>query len=166
MLDLKTITHNINLIRTAGIKLDQRVHDTATSIMSHAANCGDFGKMNTLYEALPKSARRLAFVAWVVAHTPLKFDDKVGMFMKVKKSTKEYDVDGAVATPFWEFSTEMVRVVDVDKIYVLTDAEAAAKYREQEAKKLDKAIEAGHITGNVEAAKARLAGTVLTEVAA
>jgi hypothetical protein len=166
MLDLKTINKNIRLIKDAGELLDTRIHETGVSIMQHAADHGDWSAMQRLYSALPKSGRRKAFVQWVIDFTPLKFDDKLGIFLKAKSSKREYDVQGANETPFWEYTKELVQTVNVDKMLEIDNLIASAK------KRIETAIEKGApIEGNMEAFNARVEAlanfkTVLANVTA
>jgi hypothetical protein len=137
MLNLKEIKHTIGLIKTAGNVMDERIHSTGVSIINHANECGDWTQVNALYQALPKSARRVGFVEWVVAFTPLKFDDKAKVFLRAKSSKKAYDVEGAEATPFWDFTVEHTSALNVDTLLVIE------KLIEQAQKKLVKAQEDG-----------------------
>ena len=146
MLNLKGINTNIKNIKNAGIKLDQRIHETGVSIMQHAADHGDWTPMQRLFDALPKAGRKKAFVTWVVSFTPLKFDDKLGTFVKSKKSKREYDVAGANATPFWDYTKEVAQTLDVDKLLDLS------KLIDQALERVEKAQEAGAtIKGDMQA---------------
>lgn len=145
MLDLKGINKNIRLIQDAGIKLDARIHETGVSILNHAADHGDWTPIQRLYDALPKSARRGAFVKWVKDFSPLNFDDKTQKWAKSGKNTSRvYDVDGANKNPFWDYTKEIVGTLDVDKLLVLPVMVSQAIAR------LEKAEENGQeIKGNV-----------------
>lgn len=149
MLNLKNITKNISLIKSAGIKLDARIHETGVSIMNHARQYHDWSKMQDLYDALPKSGRREAFVKWVSDFTPLHFKD--GLFLKPKKSSREYDVDGANATPFWEYTKEVAMVLNVDSLLDIK------KLIEQAESRIAKAQDDGkEVIGDLDAYRDRL----------
>lgn len=141
MLNLKQIKHNIRLIKGAGEKLDTRVHETGVSILEHAREHGRWTDIQSLYEALPKSGRRKAFVKWVVDHSPLIFDDKLGKFAKSKASKREYDVDGANATPFWDYTKEVVQTLNVDNLLNIEQLIAQAYKRIQSAQEKGAPIE-------------------------
>jgi len=150
MLNLKQIKTTIKLIRNAGVKLDQRINDAGVSIMNHANEHGDWSQMNALYEALPKSARRKAFVKWVSDHGPLKFDDKKGTFVRpVKVKVKTFDVEGANATAFWDYTKEVANTLDLDKLSKMSDSEIVAAFKNQKSKQAQKAIDNGTFKGNV-----------------
>lgn len=119
MLNLKTINKNIRLIKNAGVKLDERIHVTGVSIMHHASEHGDFTAMQRLYDALAQSARRKAFVKWVVDHTPLNFEEKTQYFVKSRKTTKVYNVKSANDQPFWIYTNEVKPALDLDKLLQL-----------------------------------------------
>jgi hypothetical protein len=151
MLNLKQIKHNITLINRAGQVMDERIHLTGVSILSHAKEHGDWSQMQRLYEALPKSSRRKAFEKWVCAFSPLKFDDKLGKFMKPKKTKVEYDVEGADATPFWDYTKEVAQSLDLDKLLNLETL------IEQAVNRVEKATETGaEIKGDLNAFRDRV----------
>ena len=139
---LKEINKNINWIKTTGVKFDAKLHDTAVAIIEHARDHGDHSAYNV----------------WFTHFTPTRIDPKLNVCLKAKRSTQIWDVEGASAVKFWDFSDEMVKVVDVDKIANLTNVEIIAKYYEQQQTRLDNAIEGGKVKGDVQAAHARLAG--------
>ena len=155
---LKEINKNINWIKTTGVKFDAKLHDTAVAIIEHARDHGDHSAYNRLREALAGSVRKTAMDVWFTHFTPTRIDPKLNVCLKAKRSTQIWDVEGASAVKFWDFSDEMVKVVDVDKIANLTNVEIIAKYYEQQQTRLDNAIEGGKVKGDVQAAHARLAG--------
>lgn len=151
MLTLKQIKSTINLIRKAGETMDERIHSVGVSIAHHAEQHGDWTEFQRLYDVMPKSSRRKALVTWIIDHTPLKFDDKAGLFVKAKTNKKPYDFEAMNQTPFWEYTKEVVQSLDVDKLLDLNTLIAAAE------KRLDNATEKGaEIKGDLKAFHARL----------
>ena len=151
MLNLKTINKNIRLIKNAGVKLDERIHETGVSIMHHANEHGDFTAMQRLYDALPQSARRKAFVKWVVDHTPLNFEEKTQYFIKSRKTTKVYNVESANNQPFWIYTNEVKPALDLDKLLQLPTI------IEQSEKRIATAVENGvEIKGSLQDYKERV----------
>ena len=116
MLNLKDIKKNITLIKKARKVMDQRIHETAVSIMAHASEHGDYSQMNELFLVLPNSARLEGFKVWVCDHSPLHFDAKVGLFIKARNNKTEYHVEKADATPFWKYTVETVKALNVDNL--------------------------------------------------
>lgn len=161
MLNLKQIKHNIRLIKNAADLMDERIHETGVSILAHANEHGDWTATQSLYEALPKSARREAFVKWITDHSPLKFDKELKRFIKPKKSKRGYDVDGANAQPFWDYTKEVAPKLDLNKLLVLETL------IDQAVSRVEKAQERGiEITGDLAAFRDRVQRfTRLTETA-
>ena len=161
MLNIKQINQNITNIRKAGVLMDQRIHETGVSIIAHAAQHGDFTSMQRLYEALPRSVRKQSFVKWVVDHTPLNFDEKLAKFLKTKSKTRTYDVEKANATPFWDYTVEVAKTLDVDKLLQFSALVEQAESR------VAKAIENGaEVKGDVKAFNQRAKSLKKFKVAA
>lgn len=106
----KTLDAAIASIAERGKKLDADIHRTGCSVIAHALKHGDATPAARLHDALPKSGRRKAYVAWLEAFSPIKLTVENGKptTAKLKKNhaPETYDVDGAIATPFWEFTVE------------------------------------------------------------
>lgn len=113
------ILKRINSIRTRGARIDRDIHETGVDCMIHARDHGDVTLLTRLSEAMPKSSRRKAMVAWVIAHAPLKYNTNEEKFTLNKKRAKEdgaWQIEEAAATPFWEFTQEKAPVqYDLDK---------------------------------------------------
>ena len=163
MLNLKEVNKNITLIKTAGLKMDQRIHETVVSIMHHAEKHGDWTAMQRLYDAFPRSGRRKAFEVYVVDHTPLKFDDKLNKFIKPKSSKKPWMIQEANDTPFWDYTKEQVKALDVDKLLDGDLKTLVERLISREQKRIDAKVESGHITGNLLAFEERKSA-LLSEV--
>lgn len=105
--DIKTA---IKWIKTTGKKFDNKVHETAVQTIMHAQQHGDVTLVQSLLNAMPKSGRAEALAHWVREFTPLTVLGKAGNFsVKLsKKSVREYKIDDAEATPFYELTADMV----------------------------------------------------------
>jgi hypothetical protein len=69
----------------------------------------------------------------IIAHSPLKWNQELGKFIKKRKSDKVYLIDAAKAKPYYEFGKENKEsVLDYDKLYKFDT------FLEREAKKQDK----------------------------
>ena len=159
MLNLKEIKANIRLIKDAGDKMDIRIHETGVSVLSHAKEHGDWSEMQRLYDALPRSARRQAFVTWVKDNSPLHFDDKLGKFLKSKGNKAEYNVDGANAVPFWDYTKEIVQTLNVDKLLDIEAIIASAYKRIESQENKGAPIEGDMVKFNARVAQIRTALT-------
>lgn len=113
------ILKRISSIRTRGARIDRDIHETGVDCMIHARDHGDVTLMTKLAEAMPKSSRRKALVAWVIAHAPLKYNQNEEKFTLNKKRAKEegaWLVEEAATVPFWDFTQEKAPVqYDLDK---------------------------------------------------
>ena len=151
MLNIKEINKNITLIKTAGKKLDDRVQNTLVSIFNHAEIHGDWTAIQRLYDVLPKVSRRKAFVRYTIDHSPLNFDDKLSLFAKSKNKARSWEVEKASKVAFWDYTVEIVKAVDVDKMLIVQTMV------EQAVARLEKAQEAGaEIKGDISAFQKRV----------
>ena len=104
----------IKLIGTAANKLQSRIHTCAMNCMAHAANpeIGDARPMMALFNALPKSQRRVSLLKWVEGFSPIFVSpdgDNCGLRVEgTDKLYRPFDLDGANANPFWEYTDESV----------------------------------------------------------
>ena len=79
---MKLITDNaalakaIKSIAVRGQKLDHDIHVAGTSCLQHIANHSDTTLLNDLVNALPKGARKHAFVEWALAYGNVSLLDK------------------------------------------------------------------------------------------
>ena len=66
--------------------------------------CYDLSKAQAFFDAIPKNyVRRQAYVAWLVNFGPIRLVEN--KLLKDKgEHANDLDVDGAKATPFWEFN--------------------------------------------------------------
>ena len=129
---MKLITDNaalakaIKSIAVRGQKLDHDIHVAGTSCLQHIANHSDTTLLNDLVNALPKGARKHAFVEWALAYGNVSLLDKAldgdkdkierGQVFKLDR-TKSFDLDGAVANAWYNFKPEadLLTAFDVHK---------------------------------------------------
>lgn len=98
---------SIASIKTRGNKLQADIHQTAVSVLSHAAEHGDVTLINRLMLALPASARRNALASWFIKHGKLAANmDKASRadvpLVYDRDSTNGWQVEAAIALPYWE----------------------------------------------------------------
>ncbi len=147
--DSAKIDAAIASVATKGKSLDQLIHRTAVSCVYHSQQHGDTTKLCALVDAMPKSGRRKALIAWVEAHVPVDADEttdtKDGYTIKLRKGRKPEDflVSEAAAVPFWDFTQERVPVP-------MTLERAIAAFE----KAIAKAVEQGNVTASDAAALA------------
>lgn len=103
--DAVKLTTLIGSIAKRGVKLDEDIHLAACSALSHAEEHGDTTLATKLIEAMPKSGRAKALVHWFVTYGMLAFK-KDNAFGIDKGKSKEWNVEGAIAKPFWELMPE------------------------------------------------------------
>lgn len=107
------INKAIASIQSRGSKLDKSIHVAGVSILAHASEHGDTTLADKLVQSMPKGARKLALVEWMLAFGQLAKLDKeadkdaiaAGRLFKLDKSRK-LDVQGAIDTPWTEFKPE------------------------------------------------------------
>ena len=129
---MKLITDNaalakeIKSIAVRGQKLDQSIWVAGVSCLQHIANHSDTTLLNDLVDALPKGARKHAFVEWALAYGNVSLLDKSldgdkdkierGQVFKLDR-TKSFDLDGAVGNAWYNFKPEadLLTAFDVHK---------------------------------------------------
>lgn len=107
------ITKAITSIKGRGAKLDADIHRAAVSILNHATEHGDTTLADNLVHAMPKGARKLALVEWMLAFGQIAKLDKeadkdaiaAGRLFKLDR-TRKLDIEGAIATPWTDFKPE------------------------------------------------------------
>lgn len=103
----------VKSIANRGAKLDGDIHVAGVSILAHASEHGDTTIADRLIAAMPKGARKLALVEWMLAYGQLaKLDPKVdkdaiaaGRVFKLDR-TRTLDIESAISTPWTEFKPE------------------------------------------------------------
>ena len=129
---MKLITDNaalakaIKSIATRGQKLDRDIHEVGVSCLAHIAEHSNTTLLNDLVNALPKGARKHAFVEWALAYGSVRTLDRANEADqdKIAKGqvfaldrTKQFDLDGAIANAWYNFKPEpdLLTAFDVNK---------------------------------------------------
>ena len=104
----KLIGASIRSIATTGKKLDARIHAAACALLSRSDAHRDCSLVSSLINAMPKSARRKALIAWFHAFSNVLIQvNKDGTVKAIMRGPKAAgyiaDVDHAAAfnRPFW-----------------------------------------------------------------
>lgn len=159
MSDLKTFRRNIASIKATGEKLASLVHETAVGMARHAFEHGDMTLFVDLYNALHTAQRRKAFAVWLHDFTPIriKVKDDVALakgsriLKEAEKGFTPWNLDGLAAVTYWDHTAEK----DPRNL----DADAILKAIERLGKRLERAVEKGQVSDDldVDAASAYIA---------
>lgn len=103
----------IDSIKNRGAKLDASIQQAAVSVLAHASEHGDTTCADRLVQAMPKGARKLALVEFLLAFGQIALLDKVadkeaiaaGRVFKLDRERK-LDLAQAESTPWHEFKKE------------------------------------------------------------
>ena len=106
-----------------GAKLDDDIQLAGLSVLAHTAEHGDTGVMDRLVNAMPKSARKLALVEWMLAYgrarklNPHDKDEakaiQDGRVFKVDKE-RTLDLESAQGKPWHTFKPEATPITAFD----------------------------------------------------
>lgn len=109
------INKAIDSIKNRGAKLDASIQQAGLSIMAHASEHGDTTCADRLVQAMPKGARKLAVVEWVLAYSQMRKLDpkqpeeaariKEGATFKLDRERK-LDLESAMEKQWHEFKPE------------------------------------------------------------
>lgn len=156
---LKAFRKSISQIAVMGGKLASLVHETSIAMAAHAKEHGDMTLFVDLYNALHTSNRRKAFAAWLYDFTPirLKVKDDIALakgsriLKPEEKGFTDWNLDGLNAVTYWDYTT--------GKDPKAMDADAILKAIDRLSKRLDRAIEKGQVSPDldVDAAQAYIA---------
>lgn len=103
----KDILKRITSIRNRGARMDRDIHETGVLCLEHARDHGDVTLATKLVDAMPKSSRRKALIAWFTNHGPMRYSAKNEQFtLKKQRQPSDFLVDEANTVPFWEFTKE------------------------------------------------------------
>lgn len=118
---MKLITDNaalakaIKSIAVRGQKLDHDIHVAGVSCLQHIADHSNTTLLNNLVNALPKGARKHAFVEWVLQYGSVRTLDRTneadqdkiakGQVFALDRS-KQFDLEGAIANAWYNFKPE------------------------------------------------------------
>jgi len=129
----QAINTAITGLQRRGKAYEKDLHIAAVSVLNHAQAHGDVTLATKLVDALPGLTRKNALRDWLIAFGPFKYDaENKALKLDRKHNT---NLEGAIATPFWEFKQE-AEYVPYNHI--------AAMQREW--KKMQKAHEKGEVT--------------------
>lgn len=113
--DTSLLKKAIKSIGTRGANLDADIQTAAVSVLAHVEAHGDTTCADLLVNAMPKSARKLALVEFMLAFgmlVTLKADSKdnkaaiaAGRVFQLDRS-KATNIDGAIEKPWYEFRKE------------------------------------------------------------
>jgi len=166
-MSLKIIQKNIKTIVTTGNKLNMLIHTTAVLVLEHAKEHGDCSTAKDLLNAMPASMRRTMLKLWFESYSPIRFQMKdgvaikVGMLKEAAKGFTPFNVDDARETPFFTLAEQNPegKVLDFDQIMNLVKGLA---------KRIDKQIEEDKVkpedVASARAASNAIAGLRLVRV--
>lgn len=124
--DNAALAKAIKSIAVRGQKLDHDIHVAGVSCLAHIVAHSDTTLLNDLVNALPKGARKHAFVEWALAYGTVSLLDKSldgdkdkierGQVFKLDRS-KSFDQEQAIANAWWNFKPEadLLTAFDVHK---------------------------------------------------
>ena len=124
--DNAALAKAIKSIAVRGQKLDHDIHVAGVSCLAHIAEHSNTTLLNDLVNALPKGARKHAFVEWALAYGNVSLLDKSldgdqdkiakGQVFKLDRS-KEYNQEQAIADAWYNFKPEadLLTAFDVHK---------------------------------------------------
>lgn len=119
VLTMKDAKKTIQLIATAGRKLDERIHTVAVSGVAHCLQHKDTTLISDLVKAMPKSARGNALKFFITKHLPVVWDNKAHKTGGFKLS-KEHGIDSMSAFE----KIAKVKLADAEPFYMKEDKEA------------------------------------------
>lgn len=126
ILDNAALAKAIKSIAVRGQKLDHDIHVAGVSCLKHIADHSNTTLLNDLVTALPKGARKHAFVEWALAYGSVRTLDRAnpadadriakGQVFALDRS-KQFDLDGAIANAWYNFKPEadLLTAFDVHK---------------------------------------------------
>lgn len=156
-MDIKTINRKIGEISKSGKALTNKIVEVEIAAMHHLEQHKDSGALSRLVLAVPASMRREALKVHIMDHVPVTWNEEKQVFKSKKKGT--FNIAGAEAVPFYDYTKEEAKKLNLDKLLVVL------KLVETSEKRIEKAIEEGaELTGDMEAYKARL--EILRSIAA
>lgn len=109
--NVKQISSRIASIAKRGKRLDLDIHFCSVQCLLHAMDSGDMTLATRLVDAMPKSGRRKALVAWFRAFGPFNYTEDNGFSKDKGSDARKYDVETANDNPFYDFTQE-IAVVD------------------------------------------------------
>lgn len=109
----KAIEKAIDSIKGRGARLDTDIQNAGLAVLLHASEHGDTTLCDRLFNAMPKGARRLALVEWVLAFGQVRVLTQKTDAARLKAGhvfgmdrTKVLNIAGAEAKPWHEMRKE------------------------------------------------------------
>jgi len=172
VMSLKIIQKNIKQITTSAAKLNMLIHTTGMLVIEHARPQADGGHGDcsialNLINAMPASMRRTMLKLWFETYSPIRFQMKDGLCVKVgmlkdtAKGFTPFNVDDARENPFFTLAEQNPegKVLDFDAILNMVKGLS---------KRIDKQVEEGKVkpedVASARAASISLAGLRLVRV--
>jgi hypothetical protein len=165
---LAAIKKNIKSITTTATKLNNLIHDTGVLVLEHAKEHGDCSTAKDLLNAMPASMRRTMLQLWFETYSPVRFQMKDGLAVKVgmlkpnAKGFSDFNIESARETPFFTLAEQNPegKVLDFDAILNMVKGLS---------KRIDKQVEEGKVkpedVASARAASIALGGLKLVRVA-
>jgi len=104
---VKQIGNRIASIAKRGKKLDLDIHFCAVQCLLHAEDNGDMTLATRLVDAMPKSGRRKALVAWFRGFGPFNYSEDNGFSKDKTADAHKFNVEEANENPFYDFTHEL-----------------------------------------------------------
>lgn len=104
----QSINKAITGLQRRGKQFEKDLHVTAVSVLNHAHAHGDVTLAIKLVDSLPSLTRKNALRDWLIAFGPFAYDAE-GKKLKLNRKANT-NLEGAIATPFWEFKQEAAYV--------------------------------------------------------
>lgn len=114
MLNVKQYTRKCASLALAGRKANDTAHLLAIEAMEHAKEHGDVRPMDVLINAMTEGRLRAEGMRfWVMEFSPIRWngDGKIGLAKPESKLFKPFNIDNAVANPFWTLEGAKERTV-------------------------------------------------------
>lgn len=99
----------IKSIAGRAAKLDADIHRAAVSVIMHSAKHNDPDVAKRLVDAMGKTMRKQALIAWIVnygAFTLSEANELVYVKERRDQVMAQANIDAAIAEPFWSFAPE------------------------------------------------------------
>ena len=151
---VEALKKEIDSLKKAGSSLDARIHRAGVAVLVHFAEHKDTGLINRLYDALPRGARKTAWVSWILTYAAVVANtDKATKEEKpfVYAKDKATNPEGGDADPWYNHKPEKAP----DEVFDLQKAVKAILAKAGKAKSIK--------NGNADALKALAAAVGIPE---
>ena len=118
--DIKDFAKRLAAMKSTQKRLQGQLLALSIFTIEHFEAHGDLSPAQQLHDEMAKNfTRRPAYIKWLAAHAPVEIVK--GQFKKDKSATaKPFNLEGALAKPFWDFAPEQDPVP-----YTLDDIKAS-----------------------------------------